>query len=774
MDDGAGVIVYGREFSAALIDRLKGVDVGLSRRAVARQLCRWLDWKGPSGKWQETNARMALDKLQQAGVLQLPAARGFAKARRGRRRAVRALASPQLNCSLAQLGGVELVLVESRHSRASRECQQLLESYHPLGSRLCGAQLRYLIRCAKGTLGVLCFSAAARRLRPRDQWIGWSDTARRENLHFIVNNSRFLIVPGVQVKHLASHVLAKVVQRLAQDWQKRYDYKPLLVETFVEQKRYTGTSYRASNWSALEEPTAGRGRNDGTHAAAKTLKRIFLYALGKKVQQRLCQLPEQLRLAQPAAKPVPPQAPALDWVQEEWGQADLGDGRLNHRLLTLGRDFYARPQGNVAHCCNGDKAKTKAAYRFFEHPQVTMKAVLQSHYQATAQRMAKETVVVVPQDTTFLNYSTHPATENLGLIGSQAKGLIGLVVHDTMAFNLAGTPLGLVDVQCWARDPEQFGKKHKRRELEFEEKESVKWLRSLEALERIQKLCPQTQIISIGDREADVYELFVWGQQPGRPALLIRANHNRRLRQEHGYLWEAMAARDVAAIKELRLPRTPKRTARTARLEVRFGPVTLRAPKTRAKLPDVKLWAVWACEVDPPKGAEAVEWMLQTNLPVETIEQANQILEYYARRWGIEVFHKTLKSGCQIESRQLGSADRIEACLAIDMVVAWRIFHLTKLGRETPDVPCTVYFEDIQWQALVGFINKDPIPPPLPPSLRDAIRMLASLGGFLGRASDGEPGTQTIWLGLQRLDDIGEAWKVFSQMATASSNKTYG
>jgi len=770
------VIVCGREFGAELIERLKGVDGGLSRRELSRQLCQWLDWKGPTGKWQLTNARLALNKLQKAGVLNLPAARPFAKkAGSGAgRRAVPRARPPQLNCSLAQLGAVELVLVGSRHSHASRECRQLLERYHPFGSHLCGAQLRYLIRCAKGTLGVLCFSAAARRLRPRDQWIGWNDTARRENLHLIVNNSRFLIVPGVQVKHLASHVLAKAVQGLPQDWQSRYGYAPLLLETFVDQKRYAGTSYRASNWLALEEPTAGRGRNDRTHAAAKTRKRILLYPLSKKVQQRLGQLPQKLRLAQPARPPAPAQAAALDWVQEEWGQADLGDQRLNQRLLTLGRDFYARPQGNVATACNGNRAKTKAAYRFFDHKQVTMEAVLQSHYQATAQRMAKEAVVVVAQDTTYLNYSTHPATENLGLIGSQAQGLIGLVVHDTMAFSLEGTPLGLVDVQCWARDPEQFGKKHKRRQLKFEQKESVKWLRSLEGLERLQTLCPQTQVISVGDREADIYELFVWGQQPGRPALLIRANHDRRLRDEHGHLWEEMAAREVAGFQELRLPRRPNRPARQARLELRYGPVTLRAPKTRAKLPDVKVSAVWAREIDPPEKQEAVEWMLLTNLPVDNVEQARQVLQYYTRRWGIEVFHKTLKSGCQIETRQLGSADRIEGCLAIDMVVAWRIFHLTKLGRETPDVPCSVYFEEIEWQALVGFIGRDPIPPPKPPSLRDAIRMVASLGGFLGRTGDGEPGTQTIWLGLQRLDDIVEAWKVFRQTATASSNRTYG
>ena len=281
----------------------------------------------------------------------------------------------------------------------------------------------------------------------------------------------------------------------------------------------------------------------------------------------------------------------------------------------------------------------------------------------------------------------------------------------------------------------------------------------------------------MGDREADIYELFVWAtKQPGRPQLLIRAEHNRRVADEHGYLWEQMAAQPEAGIKPLRVPRRAQRAARTAELEVRFGAVELRAPKTRAKLPDVRLWAVWAREINAPAGVEPVEWMLLTTLAVENFEQACQKLDWYTRRWGIEVFHRTLKSGCQIETRQLGSADRIEACLAIDLVVAWRIFHLTKLGRETPEVPCTVYFEELEWKALVGFIRKDPVAPPQPPSLRDALRMVASLGGFLGRKGDGEPGTQTIWLGLQRLDDISAAWKVCSEILnhTVSSNRTYG
>jgi hypothetical protein len=407
-----------------------------------------------------------------------------------------------------------------------------------------------------------------------------------------------------------------------------------------------------------------------------------------------------------------------------------------------------------------------------------MQQVLQAHYAATALRVAQEKVVLVPQDTTSLNYSAHPATERLGPIGSyDAQALIGLLVHDSLAFNLEGTPLGLLDVQCWARDPAQFGQSEQRKAIDFQDKESVKWLRSLQALERVQSQCPETRLVSIGDREADIYELFHWAtHKPGRPSLLVRAEHNRRLEQEFGYLWETMAMERVAGFKQLRLPRRGSRPGRVAELQVRFGRVTLRAPQNRGRAPAVSLWAVWAKEAKPPSGMEGVEWMLLCTLPVENLEQACEKLDWYSRRWGIEVFHRTLKSGCRIETRQLGHADRIEACLAIDLVVAWRIFHLTKLGRETPEVPCSVYFEEIEWKALVGFIRKDPIPPAQPPTLREALRMVAQLGGFLGRNGDGEPGTQTLWLGLQRLDDIAEAWEVFSAMAnhTVSSNKTYG
>jgi len=187
-----------------------------------------------------------------------------------------------------------------------------------------------------------------------------------------------------------------------------------------------------------------------------------------------------------------------------------------------------------------------------------------------------------------------------------------------------------------------------------------------------------------------------------------------------------------------------------------------------------------ATERNPPAGVEPLSWLLLTTMPVETMEQALEKMEWYTKRWGIEVFHRTLKSGCKIEDRQLGNNHRIEACLAIDLVVAWRLFHLAKLGRETPDVPCTVFFEEHEWRALVTFHDRVPVAlEASPPTLRDAIRMVAALGGFLGRKGDGEPGTETLWRGIQRLDDLAAMWTIFTNLqngptSTVPRRKKYG
>lgn len=760
------MIICGRELSAELLQRLQQQAASLSLRGLGRWLCDALGLVGPSGQPQVSVAVQMVRALVKRGMVSLVGRPAPSCSRRpGPARGEPAAPTAAVfQGSLAEMGSVELVVVRSRWGRDYRRWRQLLQTHHYLGAGpLCGHQLRYLIKSVHGDVGAVAWSAAARHVAGRDQWIGWGEQARRENLHLVVNQSRFLIVPSVQVPHLASHVLAQMTARVAADWEASFGYRPVLLESFVELDRYQGTCYQAANWQAIGL-TAGRGRQDRAHAAALPRKVLLVYPLQKDFQQVLRREPPRPRLVQrPQPVPAPPPAPRT-WQEEEFGGVDLGDERLERRLQRIAGDFFARPTMNIPQAC-GSRAKAKAVYRFLDHPRVHMHSVLSGHYQATRRRAGQYPVVLAVQDTTELNYSAHGRCEMLGPLGDRESQALGLLVHDTMVYNLEGTPLGLIDLQCWARDPEDRGKRERRYQLPIEQKESAKWLVSYRAAARLQAECPGTTVVSVGDREADLYELFVEARaREGQAQVLVRATRQRKLEaeaeeeEEASQLWSYVRGLPAAGGVELKVPRRGSCPARTATLEIRFAPVELKAPKRKAALGSVQLWAIAAEEVGAPAGVEPIRWYLLTTVPVTTLEQAVEKLQWYALRFQIEVYHRTLKSGCRIEDRQLGHADRIEACLAIDLVVAWRIAHLTKLGREVPEVPCTVYFEEAQWQALVVFVTQGP-PPAQPPTLREAVRMVATrLGGFLGRKSDGEPGAQSLWRGLQRLDDITEMW----------------
>jgi hypothetical protein len=749
------VNISGQIFSPEVVDKIQTtIDTKptMSRRKLSREVCQWLNWRSPNGALKEMSSRVALLRLHRQGHINLPQAgqKPVSKSQKPSLLAIKNELS-QVECSLKELGPIEIIPIKGDNRKHSAIWNDLLDSYHYLGSGpLVGAQIRYLIHSAHyGWLGGLAFSAAAWQLKARDEWIGWDNAARRKNLNRIIGNSRFLILPQVKVANLASYVLALCAKRLPQDWQDRYGIKPVLLETFVEKSRFKGSSYRAANWQYIGT-TQGRGRQDKKHQVALALKDIYIYALCKQARDILCQGPP---------KPVGIPKAHLDWAEQELGVSELGDKRKLKRLLTIARDFYARPQANIPQACNS-RAKTKAAYRFFEDKSNTMDKILNSHYEATLSRTNKQKVVLAVQDTTTLNYSTHPATADLGLIASKQEGIIGLIVHDTMAFNPQGTPLGLIDVQCWARDPADFGKKYQRAKLAIEQKESNKWLKSYRVVAQAQKRCPDSTFVSVGDREADIYELFHLALSDAKgPKLLVRGEHNRLLADGQGHLWDYISEQPLKGIQEIHVPRKGQRKERQAKLVIRYAQVILKPPPGKDAFGELCIQGIMAKEIEAPEDAVPLQWMLLTTCEIKSFDQAVEKLDWYCQRWGIEIYHRTLKSGCKIENRQLGSADRIETCLAVDMVVAWRIYHLTKLGRENPNAPCTVFFADHEWKTLVCYETKNPIPPEKPPTLRKATRMVAGLGGFLGRKGDGEPGTVTLWLGLQRLDDMVEMWK---------------
>ena len=714
----------------------------LSRYQLAKDVCTHLNWRDPAGRLREMAARKHLLALHRDGQITLPPARCQPPKPRPPPDEPPAWPSPGLTGGssgpLAELGTITLQAVTAG-TEASRLWNAMMQAHHPQGrGPLCGAQIRYLIVSAKhGPIGGLAVSAAAWRLRARDTWLGWTDTERAANLQGVVCNSRFLILPTVQVKHLASHVLGKLARQIKYDWRTRYAITPWLMETYVEVAR-SGTAYRAANWMEVGL-TAGRGRQDSTGKRKLGEKRVFLYPLSARALNRLC-----------PRRTIPPSG----WLRREFGGAKLGDRRLADRLLDLGGAFFARPQANIPEAC-GSIAAAKAAYRFFDNKRVTMDALLEPHHQATIDRIRHESLVLVAQDTSSLNYTGRPDMKGIGPISNSIKGPQGIEMHSALAFRPDGLPLGILDIECWHRKPEDFGKSKQCNAKPIQEKESFKWLRALAPISDAAKACPATRIVTLADRESDVYEYMVEARDRHLDVVLRAKEKYRSLRSEGGlqYLWPHILLCPVAATIELAVPRRVRQPARVATLTLRFTVADLKPPQNKPDLPPVRMWVVLAREEAPPPDTEALEWMLLTSVPVGGLADAIERIQWYAARWGIEVFHRILKSGCQIEERQLGTADRLEACLAIDAVVAWRIHHLTFLGRVTPDLPCTAVFEDDQWKAITVFKTRRP-PPETPPSLREMIRMVAQLGGFLARTGDGEPGSQVLWRGLQRMDDI--------------------
>jgi hypothetical protein len=442
----------------------------------------------------------------------------------------------------------------------------------------------------------------------------------------------------------------------------------------------------------------------------------------------------------------------MSWAARETQTANLGDQRLNKRMTTLLDRALSQPTASIPVACRGWQ-ETLAAYRFFDNPKVKAENVLAPHRAATRERMAEQAVVLCVQDTTELDYSGQGQAEGLGPLSYEAQR--GLYLHPTLAVTPERLCLGVLDALIWARSDEGYGKSEERKQKAIEEKESVRWIDGYRGVCELADTLPDTQCVYMADRESDIYELFVEGQtQAPRADWLIRACHD-RLVFDDSRLSEELARAPVLGEIAFELPPSHKRKHKRVAQRLKAARVTLRPPQRPdgEKLEPVEVNVLLAEEHQPPKGEEPVTWILLTNLAVTTAEQAIEKMQWYLCRWQIEIYFRILKSGCKVEKLQLQSTERLEPALALYMIVAWRVLHLTMLGRECPDLPCDLVFEPSEWRAVYLVSTTRP-PPDKPPTLNSILRMLASFGGFLDRKCDGEPGPQTIWIGLQRNRDF--------------------
>lgn len=733
------------------------------RTALAERLCVEYAFLDPAGRPQRSSCLKALRTLAGRGHYVLPPPRTSTARPQPRRLGERVPPPEGVPQTAGAVRDLRLVRVETEEQR--RVWNELLLSEHPRGAGpLVGRQLHYLLHSAHGWLGGLAFAAAALQLHARDRWIGWTVDERRTYLDRVVGLSRFLIRPGVRCPNLASHVLGLALARLPADFEARYGYAPWLVETFVDIAQVSGTCFRAANWTRVGT-TQGRGRQDQDREQAESVKDIYVYPLVADFRERM---------GVPVRRghgPLPLDA-GLDgdaWAEQELGGAPLGDARWSRRLVESARVQAQNPLDSFTDAAQGDRALVKGYYRFIDQPDdsaLTVEHILLPHREQTLRRMQAQTTVLCLQDGTDLNFDGLAECEGLGVIGSNQTDATtrGLHLHSTLAVNEEGVPLGVLRLQFDAPTPRPPEDTRPSYEIPIEEKDTYAWLLGLRDLRNAAATMPHTRVVSVMDRGADLFELFdEWRQAPSVD-LLVRAQHNRGTTgdkklfdavrtSEPRLKFDLLIGRKSARPKRSKQKAQPARKARTATATLRYQKIELAPPFYHRDKAAVPLSIIHVGEEDPPAGVTPINWFLLTTLELSSPEQALRCVAWYCLRWRTEDWYRVLKSGCEIEELGHESAERLGRAVAIHAVIAWRVMLMTLLGRTDPGLPPDVLFSELELQVLDAYAHRRR-DLPQPTTLKNAVWIVASMGGYLRRKSDPPPGHQVLWRGYTKLQTM--------------------
>ena len=466
--------------------------------------------------------------------------------------------------------------------------------------------------------------------------------------------------------------------------------------------------------------------------------------------------------------------PDCGWYRRELAQTSFGDRRIDERFNFTVEKLAALPLAPINQASD-NWADTKASYRLFDNDKVSIEKILESHKKETYKRIEGQKIVLAVQDTTNLNFNSHSKTTGLGPIGkNQYSNIQGLLLHSVLAFTPDGLPLGIIGSKIWSREnSDNLTKSEKNklmRQKPIEDKESFRWLEGLE--ETVYATPPGTKMVTICDREADIYE-FLAKADDLDSSVLVRAKQDRELdphENELDYVSEVLSDQPSSGKITIDIPAQNKKPARTATLEIRFAEVTLNKTKFVSKsnekrmAPELKVSFIWAHEVETTVSVdEKVNWVLLTNDMVSNFNSAVEKINWYCCRWGIEIFFKILKSGCKVEDCRLETAERLKRYIATFCIIAYRIHFLTYVARTNPSASCTTVLSESEWKALFCRINGTTICPENPPTVREAIRWIGQLGGFLRRKQDKEPGVTALWRGWQRLTESVVMWSVFNK-----------
>jgi len=455
----------------------------------------------------------------------------------------------------------------------------------------------------------------------------------------------------------------------------------------------------------------------------------------------------------------------MDWIIEELAMLSLGDKRLNKRAHKLLSQLSRNPTDSIPAPCSG-AGETKAAYRFLDNDQVSSEKIQQAHLEATLARMSNHLIVLIPQDTTVLNFSTQYNRQDAG---PTTKGSThGIYLHSAIAVTPDKVCLGHLSAKQWYRNELQNltrTEKNKKNYLTpIESKESYRWLENYRNANEYAKKLPCSTIVSIADRKGDIYNIYkeaqeIFSDEEAKAHYLIRAKTNRKICTAEGVLTEHRIKSILKTEKPLgqltlELSETKKRKSRITHLTIYSKKIHIDLPNKHKKWKDykpVEVTAILCTELNPPEGAEAIEWLLLTDLLVQSFEDAYEKIQWYTCRWQIEIFFKVLKSGCTIEKLQL-TEKNFSAALSFYMIIAWRILFVVAMGRYCPEISCECVFSKEEWQTTYVIVYRKK-PSEIPPTLNEMTRMVASLGGYINKKSNLEPGVKTMWIGLRNMQE---------------------
>lgn len=468
--------------------------------------------------------------------------------------------------------------------------------------------------------------------------------------------------------------------------------------------------------------------------------------------------------------------PNSSWAVEELSKVNFGDKRLDKRFLKVAASQGKTPQLSI-NASSEDWACIKGAYRLFDNPKVTPEKILEPHFENTIHRIYGQSLAVIVQDTTFVDFSTHEMVPDLGsnggVPGYETKGIH---FHAGLALSHEGTPLGLIYSKIWTRF-KQKAKGHEHTKIPITKKESYRWI---ECLEQVKASLPSgTRGLVVADRECDIYEYFELAQDLDLE-VLVRLQHNRIVVDEFGdsyHMEEVFESEKVSGYLKVHIPGNGSRLARDAKMEVKFKEVCFQANPREIKTSrtknrrDLTLNVVQLTEKDPPKGAEALGWTLITSLPTSSLSDAEEVMKFYRMRWTIELYFKSLKTGCNVEKCRLEEAAKLQKFIALCGIIAWRIMWLTWLQREIPHASGELAITQTEWKTLWLKKHREKIkaglmkaePPEEIPDLCTITRWIAGFGGFLNRKGDGHPGILTLSRGWIRIMDGAEIYELMAK-----------